>query len=83
MIVSVMLSLCFGFVGVFFIAFYSMMLYKRACAGGSSAGCMNLGDMYAKGIGMIKNKKKALSFYGRACDIGFQEGCELYNQYTQ
>ncbi len=61
----------------------AMMLYKRACAGGSSAGCMNLGDMYAKGIGMIKNKKKALSFYGRACDIGFQEGCELYNQYTQ
>ena len=44
--------------------------YESECAGGSLAGCRNLGLMYRRGDGVRRDDRRAM-----ACDLGVTEGC--------
>lgn len=51
-------------------------LYKKACEGKDASGCCSLGFIY-------ENKKKiseAKKFYGKACDLGENLGCEGFTR---
>ena len=45
---------------------------------GDSLGCFNVGIDYFNGFSVKKNKKTAKSYFGTACDMGNQKGCENY-----
>ena len=40
--------------------------------------CYNLGVSYKKGQGVKQNLKRAKDYYGKACDLGLQQGCDAY-----
>ena len=52
--------------------------FTKACEGGSMVACSNLGFLYQNGQGVKQNGAKALELYGKACDLGYQDGCEVY-----
>ena len=56
----------------------SRVLYKRACDGGYSESCYNLGFIYDNGIGVRQNKSIAKEMFGKACDGGYNSGCKDY-----
>ncbi|WP_051604663.1 SEL1-like repeat protein [Helicobacter rodentium] len=37
-----------------------------------------LGVSYKKGQGVKQNLKRAKDYYGKACDLGLQQGCDAY-----
>ncbi|HAR80453.1 MAG TPA: Sel1 repeat protein [Succinivibrionaceae bacterium] len=41
-------------------------------------GCKNLADLYYNGWGTRQNYSTAKEYYGKACDLGNQEGCDNY-----
>jgi len=43
-----------------------------------AVGCNNLGQMYHKGLGVKLDNFKAKEFFGKACDLQVNEGCENY-----
>lgn len=49
-------------------------LYMRACNSQEALGCINLGDLYVE----KKMTDKAYEYYGKACDLGNQDGCDKY-----
>ena len=56
-------------------------LYKKACDGNVPVYCFNLGHRYKCGEydgNGARNSQKALELYGKACDLGYQPGCESY-----
>ena len=52
---------------------------KKSCDLGYGVGCVFLGDMYLYGYGTRTNPQLARELYGKACDLGNQEGCDKYN----
>ena len=56
-------------------------LYQRACEGGDSQACSDLGFSYARGAGVTKDPARARKLYERACDSGVAPGC--YNLYER
>jgi hypothetical protein len=50
-------------------------VYQKACDGGETFGCANLGWMYDYGKGVSKDKKRAVALYQKACEGGDQWGC--------
>ncbi len=50
-------------------------LYKKACDGGESSGCINLGIMYDKGKGVKQDYLTAAKLYKKACNGGDAFGC--------
>ncbi|MFA6189036.1 MAG: tetratricopeptide repeat protein [Sulfuricurvum sp.] len=61
----------------YFKAFES--LYK-ACNAGVAAACVDVGNLYKDGHGTRLDLTKAADFYGKACDMKIQQGCEKYSQ---
>lgn len=53
-------------------------LFEKAAEQKHSPAQLRLGDMYQYGWGTRQNKQAAKEWYGKACDSGSQEGCELY-----
>lgn len=53
---------------------YGLTLERRACEGGDASACIDLG-----GFSLQKSRTdEALYFYERACELGSQEGCQLF-----
>jgi len=44
----------------------------------SAFACNNLGIMYLNGLGTRQNLDKAKDYFGKACDLGIQIGCDNY-----
>jgi TPR repeat protein len=51
-------------------------LYTKACSGGSSNGCSDLGELYRRGLGVPKDAEKARTYLSKGCDMGNQYGCQ-------
>ncbi len=58
--------------------FKAAELYRRACDGGEAGGCWGLAWFYQYGKGVRQSKTEALKFYGKACDLKDQDGCDAY-----
>ncbi|MFM8541265.1 MAG: tetratricopeptide repeat protein [Nitrospira sp.] len=52
--------------------------YKVQCDRGDAIGCFNLGTMYENGDGVKQSDTGALNYYGKACDLKDEDGCEHY-----
>ena len=46
-------------------------------------GCIMLGSLYADGLGVKQNKKVSKEYYGKACDLGLQDGCDKYRKLSE
>jgi hypothetical protein len=58
----------------------ALRVYSKVCDSHMPlwpSGCVNLGLMYANGLGVPKHKAKALSLFNKACDAGEQLGCTI------
>lgn len=53
-------------------------LYEEAAAQGDTSAQYNLGVFYYKGYGVRQNTAAAKEWFGKACDNGFQKGCDAY-----
>jgi len=53
-------------------------LFKKACEGRYAIGCTDLGIAYQAGLGVRQNNAEALKYFGKACDLKDEEGCEKY-----
>jgi len=49
-----------------------------ACDEDNAFACNNLGIMYLNGLGTRQNLDKAKDYFGKACDLGIQIGCDNY-----
>ena len=47
---------------------------------GDANGCVLVGYLYDNGYGVRQNDSKAMEFYGKACDLGEQKGCDKYKE---
>ncbi len=50
-------------------------LFKKACDGGDTKGCVKLGFMYENGTGVKQDNFKAVELYKKACNAGNARGC--------
>ena len=58
----------------------SIKLFFRACKKRYSEGCFRLGLIYKQGAkGIKQDKRKAKMAFGKACNIGQDRSCELYD----
>ena len=55
----------------------------QAAEQGFAAAQYNLGVMYANRLGVRQNYKIAKEWFGKACDNGFQPGCDAYRKLNQ
>lgn len=58
-------------------------LWQKACDGGEALSCGGLGDLYAEGKGVRQNFSTAKQYYGKACDLGLQVGCDNYRKLNE
>jgi uncharacterized protein len=60
--------------------FDAKVAYEVGCSKQYQAveNCLSLGELYELGLGVRKNLSSAIEFYGRACDLRSQTGCENY-----
>lgn len=55
-------------------------LFEKAAEQKNASAQYHLGLMYRDGLGTRQNKQTAKEWFGKACDNGSQEGCNLYRQ---
>ncbi len=53
----------------------SLQLFKKACDGGDSIGCVNLAYMHEEGYATPKDPDQAVRLYQRACELKDVAGC--------
>ncbi|EET79321.1 Sel1 repeat protein [Campylobacter showae RM3277] len=46
-------------------------------------GCASLGVLYEYGQGVRQNFPTAKEYYGKACDLGLQLGCDNYRELNE
>ncbi|WP_141091268.1 SEL1-like repeat protein [Campylobacter concisus] len=46
-------------------------------------GCFNLGAFYLKGKGAKQDYHIAKEYFGKACKLGFQSGCDFYKKLNE
>ena len=56
----------------------ALALFQKACEGGDSGGCFNLGVIYDYGVAVKPSETKALALYRKACEGGYQKACGNY-----
>ena len=56
---------------------------QKACDGGDAADCNKLGFLYEVGKGVRQNFSTAKQYYGKACDLGLQLGCDDYRMLNE
>ncbi|MEI6640341.1 MAG: tetratricopeptide repeat protein, partial [Chlorobium sp.] len=54
--------------------------FRLAAVQGDAKAQFNLGVIYANGQGVKKNKTIAKEWFGKACDNGYQAGCDEYRK---
>lgn len=58
----------------------ALYYYEIACESKHSDGCYWAGVLYRNGQGVKSNKTQAKELFGKACDLGFQTGCDNYKE---
>jgi len=58
-------------------------LLKNACESGDADSCSYLGDLYKNGWHIKQDRSLAKEFYGKACDLAEQIGCDEYKQLNE
>jgi uncharacterized protein len=53
-------------------------LFSKACDGGNSKSCNQLGIMYLNGEGTKQNQLTAKRYFKSACDLGNSDACKQY-----
>ncbi|MBS9782421.1 MAG: sel1 repeat family protein [Arcobacter sp.] len=53
---------------------------KKGCTAKDSLSCIGLAGAYEEGLGLRQNLDLAKEYYGKACDLGNQEGCDKYKR---
>ena len=43
-----------------------------------SISCIDLGNLHSSGHGIRQDNKIAKEYFGKACDLGDQSGCDTY-----
>ena len=56
---------------------------QEACNLNYGQGCNNLGTIYHDGQGVRQNFQTAKEYFGRACDLGVQKGCDNYRMLNE
>ena len=46
-------------------------------------GCIGLAVLYKNGKGIWQNFSTAKEYYGKACDLGLQSGCDKYRKLNE
>ena len=59
-----------------------MESYKKACNLKDAGACNNIGYFYEYGLGVKQNRPLAKQYYGKACDLGLQLGCDNYKLFN-
>ena len=54
--------------------------YKKGCELKNGGSCMCLGSLYDEGQGVRQDSAMAKKYYGEACDLGSEVGCDYYNK---
>lgn len=55
------------------------ILYKKACKGKEKSACYKIAKLFEGGE-IEHNLSLAKEFYGKSCDLGYQEGCKEYKR---
>jgi TPR repeat protein len=53
----------------------SAALTEQACQSGIGLACFNTAELYRTGAGVPQDRDRALAFYRKACDSGYDDGC--------
>lgn len=53
---------------------------EKGCKLDEGVACNSLGWLYYNGQGARQDYEKAKELYGKACDLGNQNGCEWYKR---
>ena len=53
--------------------------FQKACDGRNAEGCFSLGFLYQNG----QSFSTAKQYYGKACDLGLQSGCDKYRKLNE
>ena len=53
-------------------------LFKKSCNANYGLGCYNVGLMYEYGEGVRQKFSTAREYFGYACDLKVEDGCEAY-----
>ena len=56
---------------------------EKGCGLKNGLSCYNLGVSYANGQGVRQNKAVAKDYFGKACDLEYQEGCDAYKKMNE
>ena len=59
------------------------LLGIKSCKLKYSEACFILGSLHKEGRALTHDLSLAKEFYGKACDIGMQKGCDLYRELNQ
>ncbi len=54
---------------------FARAFFDRACTGGQTGGCFNMGLMTDYGVGGPEDRALARTYYKKACEGGVGEGC--------
>lgn len=57
----------------------ALSAFERSCAVDFADSCALAGYLYLRGKGTRQSTAKARELYGKACDLGHQGACDLYN----
>ena len=58
-------------------------IYEELASKGNVGAQYNLGIMYGNGYGVKQDYLKAKEWFGKACDGGYQKGCDNYKKLNQ
>jgi TPR repeat protein len=56
-------------------AFFQM---EKACERSVASACYEFGVLYERGLGVKQDSNRAKAYYLKACDLGFEAGCDAY-----
>ena len=57
--------------------------FEKGCNLNEGISCKNLGISFEYGQGVRQNRTTAKEYYGKACDLGNQEGCDNYRKLNE
>jgi len=60
--------------------FEAVKWYRQAEKQGDAKAQLNLGVMYINGDGVRQDDEQAKEWFGKACDNGYQKGCQYYSK---
>ena len=54
--------------------------FQRSCELNKANGCYNLAILYLNGHGVAQSPAATRHYANKACELGHQSGCEIYNK---